>query len=204
MPFNNKSGTYIYTMNGDEVVREPWKIDADGEGNRSITSARISEQFGIRIDMTASETVDSTSYEFLFKDLKTRNDTARGFYKVENKDIFFKAAQTDDWETITTGNFFFPLMRVFTGDLIQQVIGVGGTANIIIPDIRTPADSAALYKPLASYREVKADPDRPNVFHYLGGHYKTAVPVTLNKQGLMSHYAWTTPDGSEWVCRNYM
>ena len=197
-----KSGTYLYTMNDVEVVREPWRIESHKDGRRTVTSSRISETFGIQIDLIALETKDVSKYDFTFTDLNAGKPVACGFYKVEPEGVVFRSTEFGEWEPVSCASYFFPLMRIFTGALVRQVISMGGQADIIVPDIRNPANTETLFKPLKSRREVNADPTQENLFHYLGGHYETAVPVTLNDDGLMMHYTWTTPDGAKWICQN--
>jgi len=194
------SGTYIYTMDSEVLVREPWRVRMEDE-KRTVQSKRISEKFGIQIALEAIETEDRSDYDFEFTDLNTGVVTARGFYKLESDEIFFKRTKKEEWRHAGTEMLFFPLMRIFTGDLITQIIHAGGSGDVIVPDIRNLTETGSVFKPITSKREVRADPENTDLFHYSGGQYKSPVPVLLGEDGMMIHYTWTGPDGARWECR---
>ena len=194
------AGTYIYNRNGEEVVLELWHVRVVKD-KRTVKSKRISKKFGIQIELNAVETDVWSVYDFEFTDLNSGTVTARGYYRVEHQQVYFSHSHKDDWDLVGIHEKFFPLMRIYTGDLMIQIERAGGVSDVIVPDIRNPADPVSLFKPASSERVVKLDPKIPNLYHYSGGQYKSLIPVTLNERGIMTHYAWIGPNEAKWDCR---
>jgi hypothetical protein len=92
-----------------------------------------------------------------------------------------------------------PLMRVFLGPTLRQV-SASSTAMVIVPDIRTPNDSATVLFPLLEMRSARRlgyeaidlgdGPVQAARYEYLGAHYDADAAFWVGPDGLLMRYMW--------------
>lgn len=193
-------GTYIYTQNGEMRVREPWSITYETPQNRRIVCDRISTEFGIHIHLDASETPLRRDYDFTFTDLNTESVNGAGQYRFETGNMHFRSDPDTPWQIEPmNGRVFFPLMRVFTGDVLRAILASCGRAETIVPYIEDPSQHENLFTPTVSERKVRDLHTNPASFEYEGGQYANPICIELGPHGFLRRYRWQIGD-DHWEC----
>ncbi|MEM1113609.1 MAG: hypothetical protein AAGI11_16970 [Pseudomonadota bacterium] len=93
-----------------------------------------------------------------------------------------------------------PLMRVFAGPLIADIIAAGGTAQVLVPDVRKPEDGQALLRPLLSERRARLldEADGLREVEYLGDQYGPGTRFWLAADDKLVRYSWQQATDQVW------
>ena len=198
----NQSGTYEYRVDGAVPVTEDWKFTQGKDGVKRVFAVRRSSPFDIQIELTGTVGADFQCYEFNFQKPSSGELLSCGCYKITEDFISFRKACDDDWSEEPLGDrLFFPIMRVFTGDLLNKILARGGEADVIVPFIANPDQVDRLFIPTTSRRKAWLLDAEEGHYRYLGGHYQSPVDVWLNRSGIMKRYIWQPETGPSWDCR---
>jgi hypothetical protein len=103
----------------------------------------------------------------------------------------------------------FPLMRIFTGPLIARLLQLGGTGNVILPDINDPGDGGRLLRPLNTQRWARVvDNDallsrdglqlKCRCCEYTGDQYGAGSHFWLGEDDLLLRYQWQQSSDQHW------
>lgn len=196
-----QKGKYVYRVDGDILVEEPWAVTVENDGTRQIIASRISPKYNVHISLEAIETEALKTYAFTFLKIVEDEITAGGWYRIEDGKLFYRAAKSMDWREEELGDrLFFPLMRVFTGQFMRDVIERGGEAEAIIPYIEDPSQVSKLFSPTLSTRKVWPHETEALAHKYIGGHYTKPVNVWTGEDGIMTQYVWKPETGPAWEC----
>jgi hypothetical protein len=194
------SGTYLYHNDGHIPVREPWNIHYQEPDSRQIIAERVSEHQNMYVSLFAKETASLKVYDFKFFNLSTGTCVAEGFYKIEHGNLSYRSSAHEAWHSEPlNGRVFFPVMRVFSYDLIEAILRLGGQAVVIMPLLAGLDKSHLLLKPTTSRRRVIDEGD--GFFLYLGGNEKIPATMRMGIHNIMDRYVWTPPGGTEWDCK---
>lgn len=193
-------GVYRYHSDGDVQVNEFWAIEQRGVQHWQIRVDRTSNA-GSTLSLRSEIRPDERLFAFTFYPSDDAAEPTIAAYRINRESIAFRRANEPDWSIAGPAQkLFFPLMRLWTGRKLLQLIQYDGAQEVLVPDIRNPTQAKSLFAPLASERHAWADPDQPSIIHYEGGEYDTPIAVHLSADGLMQHYVWTAGDGSVWTC----
>lgn len=198
-------GRYQYFRAGQPVpVEETFFKSSEG-----LQAVRSAPPYRIEVSAQASDgTQEAYSLSFSGPEGVIRLDAARsaqGLHAVR----FYNGAEAG-WQ-LPGDALFFPLLRVFAGRVIRQIVAQGGQAAVIVPDIRHPQDTPHVLTPLTETRRAQqvgqssASWDGGNgapcdVFSYVGGAYDDSARFYLQGDMLVRY----TFEDWEIVLMDYM
>jgi hypothetical protein len=197
-------GSYLYHCNGVEVVEEAWCSGTAQDGTQTIESARDASNFGAYFSVRAVIAPTGTAnYELTFQTQKGAPILKTARYHVEAGTV---SRQFEDGHyTIVQAPqdaLFFPLMRVFTGQMIAAMIGKSAPTTWIVPKLDMRDNLVALFEPDLSQRSITQDPSASDIYWLSGGPYVSPARLTLRPNRMLDNYAFI-PEGSteHWECR---
>lgn len=102
-----------------------------------------------------------------------------------------------------------PLMRVFTGQVIRQLITAGGCAQVLTPWINNPQDNQRLLTPQLGERQARTLTRGESVTvrgaqlhcdrcEYLGDQYQPGTEFWIDQTGLLQRYRWRQDEKTLW------
>ena len=99
--------------------------------------------------------------------------------------------------TLVGRRHYFPLLRIFSGQLFGGLAAEGGRAEVLVPWIQDPAQTDRLFAPDCSTRTLEYlgaerendEGERVDRFLYRGGQYKNGAEYRLS-DGLLVDYRW--------------
>jgi hypothetical protein len=198
------TGSYHYTSNGINVAEETWSIETASDGTRTIKSVRDASNFGAYLSVHAVIVPSGTAdYQLTFQTQKGTPILKSVRYHVETGSVY---RRFEDGKQVLVqapqDALFFPLMRVFTGQIIAAMIGRREPTTWIVPKLDMTDNLVNLFEPDLSERFIEQDPNEPNIFWLSGGPYVSPARLKLREDGMLENYAFT-PEGSDenWVCQ---
>lgn len=123
------------------------------------------------------------------------------------------ADTTHALKNTATQSVMFPLMRVYMGHVIQQLLQRGGQGEVLVPWIKDPYDRDQLLKPDYSHRSVRWIKDEDillsldeqdsqmmstQAFIYEGDQYGDDSTFWLHR-GLLMQYEWHQAGIGQWL-----
>lgn len=205
-----QTGAYIYYNNGQLTdVRETWSIHTNADSSYIINTERLAPSFGSHIIIESHHTADDHITDFTVEWYNTSPGAvqhATAHYQIAD---FINAERTVDGQPyhhqlprplkLTA----MPLMRIFTGQVIRDLIAFDGEASVLVPNITNPADSGILLSPLIETRRavlINRDPIEINglahiaaCYQYTGGNYDESARFWINPAGRLlryTHHNW--------------
>lgn len=215
-------GEYEYLCDGEIApVAEHWQLSRAVDGyeirsTRTVPSqsllvracARVSEGQIVRCLLrwgleSGGKTVASAAYRMIPDDLGLGggySDSSQAIYR-------FRCGGLPSRSIPAVGVHFFPLMRIFSGQLLGALAKRGGSGGVLVPWIQDPSRANKLFAPELSNRRVfYLGVGRPgfgdqacDCFHYSGGEYDNGAEYHLS-QGLLWAYCWQQGQ-KEWQVR---
>ncbi|ARN74571.1 hypothetical protein [Oceanicoccus sagamiensis] len=196
-------------------VLEPWSRHQSGDV--VITRAeRDARELGSQI-LVQSVSVDGAISEF---DVVMRSFDQQtvaevsAHYQCFGNHVMVK--RTDAYAQVTEqrvelGEFIVsPLMRIYTGDVIQRLHELG-ESQVLVPWIRDPADLQQLLTPLTSQRQANFEEQESLViagrsvvtdrYQYFGGEYLPGTLFWLDKNKVLQRYLWQQDENTCWDTR---
>lgn len=102
----------------------------------------------------------------------------------------------------------YPLMRIFTGEIIRDIANNNGSDNIVVPDIRPDTLTADKLKPLLSGREVRliaedelavsGGVETASCWEFTGDQYTPGSKFYLDINDRLLRYCWSQSERSHW------
>ncbi len=201
------SGVYEYHINGTLTdIREPWRRDCHPDKGVVTRARRYSGQHGFALEVTHwAQDGGECAVQLFWRagDLVVQAGYQLGSELRVNRSVGGQALEEiclpDD------GALFFPLMRVFAGNLIGQLLETGGSGRVLVPAIDRPGEPDSLFLPRFSERRVELlegqapEFDGCRCYRYRGGQYGEAgARYWLDESGLLRHYHWQADAENEW------
>lgn len=192
-------GGYRYWRNGAlQPVTEPWSLHRQSDGTLRLQGQRRIDGVPV-LDVEADYTGARCTRLQLRWQAPASAMVRTAHYRLDGAGLHWRFGAGDSLETLALpdGALLFPLLRAATGPLLGQL----GTEprNVVLPDLRDPADAEAFLRPLLSERQVRidgADDDGLHRLRYVGGEYGEAgADCALGPEGLLRHYRWDSPQG---------
>lgn len=163
----SEQGCYRYLLNGQlQAISEPWVKAQNSEGQSLIHSARFIESLDAALLVTQQQQLPLSSAQNLsaqagfYSEIRWRQTGQTDIsvlYQFCQHQRQLQLSRVDD-TGLSNSQFhrpepflYFPLLRVFSGPLIQQ-LALGGPLPTLVPDINNPANRAMLLHPTESQR----------------------------------------------------
>lgn len=209
------SGVYHYRLNGEPAaVEERWQRHRLAGGDLRVSSSRSAPGVALTVDaLVRDEQV--RRFDVVWR--AAGRPELRAAYSLSPQRVLVErrvggaAAQAEELP-LPPGQaspLLFPLMRIFAGPVIAQLLDNGGRGVVVLPFIADPAAQARLLRPTASEREarlVAADEElelagaqfRCRQCQYLGDQYGTDSRFWLAGDNMLVRYRWQQAPGQDW------
>ncbi|WP_226660866.1 hypothetical protein [Microbulbifer aggregans] len=215
-------GEYEYLCDGDVMpVAECWQLLRSVDGYE-IRSTRTVPSQSLVISACARVRAGQITRCLLQWGLEPGGKTvARAFFRMNPDGLGpgecrsekspamyrFRRSGTPSRSIPAVGVHFFPLMRIFSGQLIGALAKRGGSGGVLVPWIQDPSRVNKLFAPELSNRRVfylgvgqaGFQGKACDCFHYSGGEYDNGAEYHL-AEGLMWAYHWQQ-GRKEWQVR---
>lgn len=199
------SGVYHYLSNDQDTgIREPWTIHEQADKSRLTRVERDTGMYGIRILVEVIEQHnDITQFDVLWKDANQGFEASAHYERIDNNwQIRHTVAGAQHHATVqhTDNLIAFPLMRVFTGSVLQRLHHQPEGATVMIPNIINPNDKVNLLTPHLEKRtaHIIEQNDNQTIYQYLANNYDDSARFYVNTDGILARYTFTQKDGSRW------
>ena len=207
-------GVYHYFLNDEPMpIKESWQRRQQSPGEWWVSSSR--EAAGVEIAVEAS-VVDALVSAFvviwrsegselraeytLMAD-RVRVQRGRSGSAMQSFDISFSSEAPSP--------LLSPLMRIFAGPLIAELLDRGGVGQVVVPDIVDHEKAETLLSPLISQRSARIlQPDAAltsnkaqipcRVCEYLGDQYGAGTQFWLDENDLLLRYRWQQSPRKLW------
>ncbi len=213
-------GCYHYYRSTDGVeekmpVLEPWSRHQLGD--RVITRAeRDAITLGSQI-MVQSSSFDGEVTEFdvvMRKFDQGQVAEVSAHYRCSDHHITVMRVGANDEtteHTLELGAYIVsPLMRIYTGEVIQRLLG-RGECQVLVPWIRDPNDLEQLLTPLTSQRQANFEASETLAvaermvetrrYQYFGGEYQPGTLFWLDDRDVLQRYLWQQSESTRWDTR---
>jgi hypothetical protein len=187
---------------GKLMAREPWSLREDSDGTRHIIAERDASAFGVHLRVVVAISVTGEMHaEFELRWAQDGPVKKRAYYHAHKGQVSWRVNATDDWQIVAPKRaHFFPLMRIFTADMVRALQGKGGQGSVIVPSIATLADLETVFTPLLSQRSITGVVGDPHAVDLSGGAYDAPARLCFNQDGLLRHYSFCDAAGQAWQC----
>ncbi|MBY6189595.1 hypothetical protein KUV22_04100 [Microbulbifer agarilyticus] len=214
------TGRYEYQCDGNPVpLAETWQLRQSGSGYE-ISSEREVPSLSLRISACVS--IDkSGGMRGLLKwceggdvplAVATYSSDPSNQGKPSNARYRFRRPGSPAQSFPADEMHFFPLMRIFAGQLLTGLAAAGGRGEILVPWIQDPGQRDKLFMPDVSSRRLEylgqesaggsvGDPvggssEQVERYRYSGGQYENGSEYLL-RDGLLREYRWVQGE-KEW------
>ena len=208
-------GCYHYYRNGEKMpVVEPWSIHRQANGDVVTRSERDSRSFGnqIRVHSVQSGALMSSFQvqwdrfeEGAIKTVYADYRMDSGLLELIRTGIDGESQRSS--QSLPGGCVVSPLMRIYTGAVIQQLVKAG-KSPVLVPWIRDPEDTARLLEPLFSEREASFQAEEnlslagceqhARRYEYFGGEYQPGTLFWLDQHEVLLRYRWQQDERTLW------
>lgn len=198
-----RSGTYAYFVDGTMTAREDWIDWTDDQGRRHVRCVRDASQFGVHLGLTSSFTADGrAAHIFELREHANGPLKKAAYYETAGDQVQFRMDASAPWKIVETdGAIFFPLMRIFTADMVRSLDQSGGTGVVVVPSIEQLNEIDTIFEPIVSTRNVVRIGLKGDCFDLMGGAYEAPTRIWINAQGHLENYAFVDPKGVRWTCQ---
>ena len=198
---NLEEGAYVYLRNGEPTrVKETWVRQQQDDGSWRIESERFAGDVHMAVSARGSgRRVRDFAVTWAGKgvgkfavDYRPKGD--------EIAVIRWQDSRATRLAPITGSPLLSPLMRIFAGPLIAEILESGGQAQVLVPDIRDTYDAENLLRPLVSERSarlIEHDGDS-RVVAYEGDQYGSGTRFWLGADDLLERYEWRQSEEEFW------
>ena len=195
-------GEYRYLLNGEPTeVSESWVRQQQDDGSWRIESERKAPGLHLAVSARGSGqrvrdfavTWEASQFGNMAADYRPRDEGLVVTIWQGNRALKLPA--------IEAGRLLLsPLMRIFAGPLIAEILDAGGQARVVVPDIRDPGDSGALLRPLVSERSAHLVGEQNGLreVEYLGDQYGPGTRFWLRDDDLLQRYSWQQDESQLW------
>ena len=220
------SGVYVYFLNDQPTgVTEPWNIHHQPDGlycTRVERNARTAFGTTILVEAFSQTPLATDGLQRFTVEQYNANHAAtsdvRAEYLFANQ--FVTVARSVNGQAMATEEIALPentvvspLMRVFLGPVIRQVLarGNGQPVPVLVPSLEQMLDPATLLRPLFDYRqaallgnediEVDARLLPTQRFQYLSNHYDAQSQFWLDETNMLLRYRFHQSPEQIWDTR---
>ena len=193
-------GEYHYFENGVRCnIVEPWSISRGVEGELQVISSRQIADADSELTVEATLKAAQQVYDLCWRQGAAQT---RARYVVSSGELTRLTRDGVQESGDYTFDYFFPLMRVFTGPLLCA-LAANGPAQVLVPWIKNPAQAEKLFTADISERQVELLEEQGGVrcFSYQGGQYEQAAKCLVSDCGWLLAYTWEMQSGSHWEVR---
>ena len=195
-------GEYRYLLNGEPTeVTESWVRQQQADGSWRIESERKAPGVHLAVSARGSGrrvrdfavTWEASQFGNMAADYRPREQGMVATIWQGNRAQKLPAIDA-------SALLLSPLMRIFAGPLIADILDAGGQARVLVPDIRDPGDSSALLRPLVSERSARlvGEQDALREVEYLGDQYGAGTRFWLRSDDLLQRYSWQQDADQFW------
>lgn len=203
-------GRYDYWRDGQPTdIYETWHIESLASGMHLITTGRIAKTYGSQIQVIAhrNEIGHIIACHIAWEHAQTPRISA----DYELSDVLrvrrqFGTQRENGMVYLEETAYLAPLLRIFMGITIQNIVANGGSALIIVPNIINSTDTHQLLTPTFERRQARfISSDRvavgettiaANCYRYLGAQYDESAQFWVDDAGILIRYTW-----NEWDIR---
>lgn len=201
-----QSGFYSYNLNGQATdVVEPWRMGVTPANQKVIESLRYSDAYNLLLKIRWLRKVDTTYCVISMKQGDSPQLVANYLINEKNWHLNLKmGGKTAIMEgEISTTTHFFPLLRIFTGDMLRNL--EDGDTPLMLPDIEQHTALDNLLKPRFDIRSSKKVQGEDSLYTMQGGHYsEDNARFTVNETGVLVRYEWQQAEDKAWLIENEM
>lgn len=208
------TGSYQYLLNGVPMdIEESWRRRQQAPGEWSISSQRIAG--GVEIAVEASVVAGLvTGFVVTWQDGSV---TLRADYTLlADRVRVARSRNGSDMQSldipVRSGEpapLLSPLMRIFAGPLIAQLLARAGEGAVLVPAIGDPGATQTLLTPLLSERSARVVADSVSLesdgiahncrlCEYRGDQYGPGTEFWLGEDNLLLRYRWRQSSGQQW------
>jgi len=208
------AGTYHYLLNGVPMdIEESWRRRQQAPGEWWISSQRRAGGVEIAVDASV---VDGLVTGFV---VAWQGDTAKlraNYTLLSNRVRIERTRNGADPESMdialrndNPAPLLFPLMRIFSGPLIAELLDRNGVGHVLVPSIVDPESPEELLTPMVSERSVRVV--EANVIlesdgvsrkcrrcEYQGDQYGPGTEFWLGDDNLLLRYCWQQSPQQHW------
>lgn len=188
-------GVYRYRCDGRESdITEPWRLVRHGEQLRLL--GRRLDGSRVLLEVDARYRGDRCVALRLAADTPTGRRRLQYRRDDEGLSWFESGAPAATHVALPADAVLFPLLRAATGPLLRTL--AVGPCELVLPDLRNPADAGAFLRPLRSLRrvtQVGADAQGSHL-RFFGGEYgELGADYWIGADGVVQRYQWSSPHG---------
>ncbi len=191
-------GSYVYFLNGEQMdIREGWQVRPAPPG-RLIRSERSA--YGTTLSVDAVETGGRlTRFDVRYRAGAT---DIRAWYEVDGQEVRVQRLVNgrEEYRHVRTEALFIvsPIMRVFTGGVIRQLVALGQPGCVLVPWLFDPAQAERFLLPhfdTRSARLLEKD-GAMDVYEYIGEQYDANARFWVDARSILARYNWQQGDKS--------
>lgn len=204
------AGSYQYFLNGElSEIEEHWQLWETGQSQR-IVSTRRAPGIALSVDAVA-QGGRVTEFDVSWRPATGAHISA--FYRLGAggftclRQVAGAVDEVD--ESTDQPVILYPLMRIFTGKVIQAVAHGGGEALVIVPSVSGVDAGPPLLAPDPDKRRVSRceelnwpepgpTPERLSRWQFMGGQYDANARFWLDERGLLVRYQWQQGADQHW------
>lgn len=208
------AGTYQYLLNGVPMdIEESWRRRQQAPGEWWVSSQRRAGGVEIAVDASV---VDGLVTGFV---VTWQGNTAKfraDYTLLANRVRIERTCNGADPESMDIpvrndkpAPLLFPLMRIFAGSLIAELLDRGGVGHVLVPSIVDPESREKLLTPLVSERSacvVEANVTLQSDglsrqcrrCEYQGDQYGPGTEFWLGDDNLLLRYSWQQSPQQHW------
>jgi len=208
------AGRYQYLLNGVPMdIEETWQRREQAAGAWSISSQRVAGAVVIAVEASVvaglvSECVvtwqdDSATVRADYSVLADRVGVVRRRSGCDSQSLDIPLRPDAPVPLLS------PLMRVFAGPLIAQLLDRGGRGDVLVPAIGDPGSTHTLLTPLLGERSARVLKDNVSLVsngvshhcrlcEYSGDQYGPGTEFWLGEDNLLLRYRWRQSPQRQW------
>ena len=200
-------GAYAYVHQGQDAgVTESWSIRQDDQGHLITQSIRDASAYHSRIEVNAVAHANAvTAFDVVWRNHNSGMvNSASARYQLSGMTIHIRRAINNADEAhrlkVAAPPIMFPLMRVFTGDVIVKLAQSDAPLDVLTPNIANPADAANLLMPKIEPRraaflhtedlEIAGKMTSARCYSYISEQYDDKARFWVDAHRLLLRYTW--------------
>lgn len=198
-------GYFSYQLNGKATdIIEPWRTGRTAAGAQLIQSLRSSQQYQLLLSADWQQLGPQQNCELYYQQGGTT--PAKASYQITETTWYCRQAN-QEWQGIVGPYWhFFPLLRIFSGTMLQALEQAPG--ELLLPDIEMGTAPEHKLQPKLDHRQSFRMVEKANDgqhFGMRGGHYQEQnAGFVLNDQGLLMAYHWQQDAEHLWQINNHI
>jgi len=198
-------GYFSYQLNGKPTdIIEPWRTGRTAAGAKLIQSLRASQQYQLLLSAHWQQLGPQQDCELCYR--QGSNTPAKANYQITETTWHCRQANREWQGNVGKHWHFFPLLRIFSGTMLQAL--EQASCELLMPDIEIGTAAEHKLQPKLDHRQSFRMTDQANNrqhFGMRGGHYKEQnAAFTLSDHGVLMAYHWQQDAGHLWQINNHL